>query len=645
MTFRQFAFNNVFRNKRTYAAHFLSSTFSIMIFFTYALLLFHPNLTGELKSTSETISELGTIGFRISQGLIFIFSFFFILYSVSSFLKTRKKEFGILMMQGMSMRQLKKLVLIENMLIGFCSIFIGIMIGLIFSKLVLLISASLLMINNGLPFYIPTQAVLLTVITFLFLFLIVSLFTFKMIKVTELVELIQAEEKPKPEPKSSIILSLLSFVSISSGYGIVLYINFRRIISFPLLGLGVLLVIIGTYFLYTQCSVFLLQAAKKRESLFLKKTNILTLSELIYRMKDNATMFFIVSIISAVAFTAIGTTAALGNKELSRMTNPYTFTYMSFEENKMENEHLSVIKKSLNEANIPYRMGSASTKYTESNVTVMKLSEYNDLAKALGYQTEKLGREDEILLVPGWIAQKQEFKDGEFKKEIEVIHGDWMKTFHVKKAVQNLVLPHEVGNTLIAVQDQVYDKVPFIAREDITMSKERIYGFVVDDWMRTKEISHQLNNILGRESGERSFYFEALTLRWLQAKQTNGLLLMASVLVGIVFFTFAASFIYFRLYTDLDRDQQQYKMISKMGLSKRELKGVVTRQLLIMFFLPIVVAVIHTAVAYIALQQLVDFSILNSSIIILISFVCIQILYFFMTRWRYLQKLYRTMDQ
>ncbi|PHE85091.1 ABC transporter permease [Bacillus pseudomycoides] len=647
MTFRQFAFNNVFRNKRTYAAHFLSSTFSIMIFFTYALLLFHPNLTGELKSTSETISELGTIGFRISQGLIFVFSFFFILYSVSSFLKTRKKEFGILMMQGMSMRQLKKLVLIENMLIGFGSIFIGIMIGLIFSKLVLLISASILMINNGLPFYIPTQAVLLTIITFIFLFLIVSLFTFKMIRVTELVELIQAEEKPKPEPKSSIILSLLSFVSISSGYGIVLYINFRRIISFPLLGLGVLLVIIGTYFLYTQCSVFLLQAAKNRESLFLKKTNILTFSELIYRMKDNATMFFIVSIISAVAFTAIGTTAALGNKELSRMTNSYTFTYMSFEENKMENEHLSVIKKSLNEANIPYRMGSASTKYTESNVSVMKLSEYNDLAKALGYQREALDREDEILLVPGWIAQKQEFKDGEFKKEIEVIHGDWMKTFHVKKAVKNLVLPHEVENILIAVQDDVYDKIPFINREDVPHSKERIYGFVVDDWMKTKEISHQLNNILDRDRDgeERNYYFAALTLQWLQAKQTNGLLLMASVLVGIVFFTFAASFIYFRLYTDLDRDQQQYKMISKMGLSERELKGVVTRQLLIMFFLPIIVAVIHTAVAYTALQQLVDFSILNSSIVILISFVCIQILYFFITRWRYLQKLYKTMDQ
>ena len=148
-----------------------------------------------------------------------------------------------------------------------------------------------------------------------------------------------------------------------------------------------------------------------------------------------------------------------------------------------------------------------------------------------------------------------------------------------------------------------------------------------------------------RDFRDREFRFEALTLSLLEAKQKNGLLLMVSVLVGIVFFTFAASFIYFRLYTDLNRDQQQYKMISKMGLSKRELKKIVTRQLVLMFFLPIIIAVIHTVVAYTALQQLVSFSILNSSIFILISFICIQILYFFITRWRYLQKLYKTMEQ
>ncbi|HFK1401898.1 ABC transporter permease [Bacillus cereus] len=641
MTFRQFAFNNIFRNKRTYAAHFLSSAFSIMIFFTYALLLFHPDLQGELKSTSATISAYGTMGFSISQGLIFVFSFFFILYSVSSFLKTRKKEFGILMMQGMSMRQFKKLLLIENMLIGFGSICIGIFIGLIFSKLVLLISASVLMINNGLPFYTPVKAVLLTIITFLFLFFIVSLFTFKMIKITELVELIRAEEKPKPEPKSSILLSLLSLISI--GYGYFSVFRFISSSSFTTLGMGVLLVIIGTYFLYTQCSVYILHLAKRRESFFLKRTNILTISELIYRMKDNATMFFIVSIVSAVAFTAIGTTAAIGSKDLVRMTNPYTFLYGDFENNKTLNKNLSIIKKHLADANIPYRMASASYIYTESNVIVMKLSEYNDLAKALGYQQETIENEGEILLIPGVVSQKHEFKNGDYKKSIEVIQGEWTKTFQVEKAVENLVLPHDTRKIYIAVQDQVYDEIPITSDPNNIHIPYRTYGFVVDDWIKTKRISNELISTFAKEEG--SFQFRALTLDLLSAKQTNGLLLMASVLVGIVFFTFAASFIYFRLYTDLDRDQQQYKMISKMGLGKRELKKVVTRQLLLMFFLPIIIAVIHTVVAYMALQQLLDFSIMNSSIVILISFICIQVLYFFITRWRYLQKLYKVMDQ
>ncbi|MES9696489.1 MULTISPECIES: FtsX-like permease family protein [Bacillus] len=643
MTFRQFAFNNILRNKRTYAAHFLSSAFSIMIFFTYALLLFHPDLQGELKSTSATISAFGTLGFTVSQGLIFVFSFFFILYSVSSFLKTRKKEFGILMMQGMSMRQLKKLLLIENMLIGVGSICIGILIGLIFSKLVLLISASVLMISNGLPFYIPVQAVLLTVITFLLLFLIVSLVTFKMIKVTELVELIHAEEKPKPEPKSSILLSLLSLISI--GYGYISVFRFIPSTNFITLGMGVLLVIIGTYFLFTQCSVYILHLVKRSESFFLKRTNILTFSELIYRMKDNAVMFFIVSIISAVAFTAIGTTAALGNKDLVRMTNPYTFLYESFEKDKEVEKNLSIIKKHLSDANIPYRMASSSYIYTESNVYIMKLSEYNELARALGYKQETIEKEDEILLIPGVVSQKQEFKNGDYKKNIEVIYKNWTKTFRVKKAVDNLVLPHDTKSIYIAVQDHVYDGIPYSSDSENIGAPNRTYGFVVDDWIKTKEISNQLISIFDKDTRERNFEFRALTIDLLSAKQTNGLLLMVSILVGIVFFTFAASFIYFRLYTDLDRDQQQYKMISKMGLSKRELKKVVTRQLLLMFFLPIIVAVIHTVVAYMALQQLVDFSIINSSIVILISFICIQVLYFFITRWRYLQKLYKTMAQ
>lgn len=142
------------------------------------------------------------------------------------------------------------------------------------------------------------------------------------------------------------------------------------------------------------------------------------------------------------------------------------------------------------------------------------------------------------------------------------------------------------------------------------------------------------------ESGEYSYYLKSLYLQWKGALQQNGILLIVSGLVGIVFFTFAASFVYFRLYTDLARDEQQYRMIAKVGLSRRELRTIVTRQLVMMFFLPMLVALIHTVVAFVGLQQLVDFSIVGHSVNIFIFFLGLQIVYFLVTRWRYLNRMY-----
>lgn len=135
------------------------------------------------------------------------------------------------------------------------------------------------------------------------------------------------------------------------------------------------------------------------------------------------------------------------------------------------------------------------------------------------------------------------------------------------------------------------------------------------------------------------FSFESLYSKWIFSKQQNGILLIVSVLVGIVFFTFAASLLYFRLYADLEREQKQYEMIAKVGLSRKELKKIVTRQLMLMFFLPIILAVIHSSVAFRTLQRLVDFSVLKTSLLVFLVFLSIQSVYYFTVRWRYLQKL------
>lgn len=138
------------------------------------------------------------------------------------------------------------------------------------------------------------------------------------------------------------------------------------------------------------------------------------------------------------------------------------------------------------------------------------------------------------------------------------------------------------------------------------------------------------------------YIFSSLIFTWIVMKQNFGLASIMSVLIGIVFFTFAASFLYFRLYTDLERNQQQYKMIAKVGLSKPELKKIVSRQLALLFLLPIAIAIIHSTVAFMALQKLANFSVLGSSVIVLVCFLVLQIIYFYFVRSQYLKKMYKT---
>ncbi|KEK23055.1 FtsX-like permease family protein [Bacillus gaemokensis] len=649
MTFRQLAFNNVIRNKRIYLGHFFSSTFAVMIFFTYGLLAFHPNLQGELTGVSIVMNTFGKIGFQISQYLTFFFSFFFILYSVSAFLKNRKKEFGLFMLHGMSHQQLHRLVFLENMLIGILSILIGIGLGMIFSKLVLLVSGSLLATQHTLSFYFPLKAIGTTSIAFFVLFLLISLFTSRMVKVNELGELIKSEEKPKPEPKASVWLSLLAIISIGAGYAFVYHIIVAKDYMsgnqlLLLVGAGVVFVVIGTYFLFTQLSVYVMHTLKNRENTFFKRTNLLVISELIYRMKDNAKTFFMVAIISAVAFTAIGTCAAIGTSGLAESESPYAFRYESYKGNTLEESHVEEIKKQLKQSGFSYKLVSPTFKVTENGLTLIKLTDYNAYAKTLGYPPEKLLNENESLVIP----RKKVKSKNNTSKIIRLEHGDLKISLPVQK---NLLIPElqDKYGEIVVVSDAVYNKVLQVQTEVDrvgALSEYTLYGFIIKNWTETTDVAKKLMTSINADYRNTDFSLSSLSLKWLEMKQQNGLLSITSVLVGIVFFVFATSFLYFRLFTDLERDQKQYQMISKLGLSQKELKQIVTRQMMILFFLPIVVAMIHSGFGFLTLHQLGQttsqtISVIQSSIIVLVSFMCMQILYFFIIRKIYMKRLYQ----
>ncbi|MDM5265018.1 FtsX-like permease family protein [Bacillus wiedmannii] len=654
MTFRQFALNNIIRSKRTYMAHFLSSTFAIMIFFTYALLAFHPNLQGDL-ATSVTINTFAKSGLQISQGLIFFFTFFFILYSVSAFLKTRKKDFGILMLHGMSRSQLNTLVFIENIIIGIVSILTGITIGLAFSKFILIMSNNLLMIDKGLPFYVPFQAIGITFGAFLLLFLFISLFTSRLVNVEQLVELIKAEDKPKPEPRASLWLSLLALICIGLGYAAVFHsvkaIHYKDInYLLVMMATGVSFVVLGTYLLFTQLSVYVLRTLKKRDNIFFKKTNILTISDLVYQLKDNAKMFFMVTIISAVAFTAVGTCMGLGNSSMAESDSPFAFTYQSYNKNSLEKEHLKKIENELNNGGFNFKQVTYSIKQIpdtlyNSNIllSVIKLSDYNKLAEAFGFEKESLKEENDSFVIPSRKVTKTKSNQNNYR----LSHRNIKIDMHVNKTLTPKEL-QDTSITTVIIPDAVYNKM--IVDPEDHHSESTINGFIVKDWEKTQKVAEKIISAIQKDNegiNEPIVYNEQYTLfslisKWIVMKQGFGLASIMSVLIGIVFFTFAASFLYFRLYTDLERNQQQYKMIAKVGLSKPELKKIVSRQLALLFFLPIVIAITHSAVAFTALQELADFSVLGSSIMVLICFLVLQIIYFYVVRAQYLKKMYKT---
>jgi putative ABC transport system permease protein len=138
MTFFQFALNNVRRNGRAYAAYFLSSAFAILMFFLYATPANHPGLH------QGYVSQIATKGMEVAEYIIFVFSFFSILYSMGSFLRRRNHEFGILTILGISNWQLIWLIFLENMLLGIAAIIASMIVGLIASKLFLMLGSVVL---------------------------------------------------------------------------------------------------------------------------------------------------------------------------------------------------------------------------------------------------------------------------------------------------------------------------------------------------------------------------------------------------------------------------------------------------------------------------------------------------------------------
>ncbi|MGL5354607.1 MAG: FtsX-like permease family protein [Clostridium sp.] len=610
MDFKGFAIRNVGRNMKAYFAYFLSSTISASLMFSISMLIFHPDF-----NTSELEPSL-KIALYLANSIAYIFLILFVFYSVSVFLKSRFKEFGILYIVGASKKQIRKLIFIENIIISLSSSLSSIVIGLILSKIFLVISSSFIGIE-ALKFYIPFKAMIITVGAFLLIGIIVSIATFRVIKENEVIKLLKGSQKPKEEPKSSQILASLSVIFIGISYIIAL--NTKEDNVMYILVPVAVLSIVGTYLLFSQLSIFIIKVLKSKEGFYRNRTNILWISNLLYKIKDNIRIFFLIAITSTIAFISIGAVYAFWVDIDNQMevTFPQDFYYATKAKDwdEIDNKRVDLIESCIKESNLNYfkvegRIKNELSKEGDLKVNYISESTYNYLCNK--YKINKI-----------------DFKDGEAlglgkeKLNLDI-------NLNIVKNEVSPIIPKIYTKTIV-VKDNYYN--------DLKLKENKFYGFKTEDYKLTSEVNKKIFGNIERKSMANEYVILSKIEMLETAQVIYGTLTFLAIFIGIIFFVTTSSFLYNKIYMEIEGDKNKYKQLNKLGLTFKEIKKVATIEIGVLFLLPYVIAIIHAMTALLAYNRTFSVPVQSVGFLVMGSFLFIQVIYFIIIRSKYLREI------
>lgn len=634
MTFRQFAYRNVIRNGRIYAAFFMASVFSVMVFFLYSMLLFHPQIEDQF------VREFAFFGMAVAEMILFIFTVFFIFYSMRAFLQARSKEFGVLLQLGMEKRQLNWLIFLETMIIGLAAIAVGTTLGFIFSKFFFMIVREIVLLQ-ALPLYFSWKPFALTIGAFLSLFMIISIIAPIFIQSGKVVDLIRGESEADDEYELSQVRGYLGIILLAISYALAM--STSNAIVLKLFILLPPLATLGTYYFFTDSAPLLLQRLRINRKYYWKNHRLLSMSSSIIRLRKNARMFFIVTIVSTIAFMSVGTLASLTSfASQYRAMNPLGLVYISHMDNQEEETHIAQLVGELDDQQISYgltdlKVLKETSLFSNSGVSILNSAEVNQLATELGYSEIYLAK-GEALFLPPTTSSYNLLNDRTIDTELE--NSD--VTLHVDGAYPYQLFPsNSIGQNVLVVNEQDYK----VVQRETSTPYFHYFAFSIPNWQETKDIGLSIRNTVAESyiidnADGLPYVFDNPGLSYSIIRMTFSLLLFVGLLLAEVFFLATGSFIYFQLYTTLDQDRKKFDTLRRIGMTDAEVKKIINHQLIPQFFFPWGVAFLHSVFAFLSLQviwdALAEISIVKELTFVLIGFTCMQIAYFYLIRWRYL---------
>ncbi len=357
------------------------------------------------------------------------------------------------------------------------------------------------------------------------------------------------------------------------------------------------LVTIGTYFFFSQISFLLIYILKKRRKFYMKRINMLWISDLASRIRTNINMLFIVAMLSTIAFTMITFLYGVGKFTKLEVTrsSPFPFSYFSYDANPFVDDHLNWLEQQLKKENFSYKKIKADLYETPlkedegitayNDIYAIKQSDYNKLAASLRMK-QLFMNENEAYVLTGnaYVTLFSEFEPSYNRKSITLSSTNTQ--LQVKGYEQAGAIPSNFSYQTLILPDTVVNNLPH------TTKHVAAYNYKVQNWEKTYKIADDFIRKIQKDLQE--FQHEGVLIYSYESagslyRITSGsaTYFLIGTFLGVIFFIGAGSVLYFRMYTDLTNEQEKYITISKIGVTDKEMKRSATIQLSIFIFRPL----------------------------------------------------------
>ncbi|KMJ57627.1 ABC transporter permease [Bacillus sp. LL01] len=604
MTLFDLAIKNIQRNVKSYSLYIGTTIFSIVIYFTFVMLKYSNDISELAEASKQVQGIMGASAF-----VLMIFVAIFILYSNSFFMKKRKKEVALYSLLGVRKRSIGLLLFFENMVIGLLSLVVGIGLGFLLSRVLLSILMKLMNMDMMVGFAFSMDAVLNTLLVFFVIFLFTSLQGYRVIYQFKLIDLFHAEKKGEELPKARIITAILGVGALAGAYWLALQ-DLMTSEVWRTLGLAmpiviIALTVIGSGLIFHSVLVYVLSFLKKKETWAWRGLHLMTVSQLLYRIRGNARTLTMIAILSATTITAGGAVFGIYyNAEKSVLDyTPFTFMWegapIAIDPNVLEHEE-TISSKAIRVTEDMY----------EREYTVIDQSTFEKLAAHLEWDDVHAIKEGEVLLIDAFYDERWSIK-----QEAVLIHE---KEHTVAKLYDKALFnTFAIGSSTLVVTDDVYSSIA---------SEERIFQAVqVKDYKNQLALSEEL------EASPVTENFTSATKDYKEAIEAYGSLLFVGSFLGLVFLVATGSIIFFKMMTEAEEDKAKYGMLHKLGVSSRERKRTVRHQVAVIFTAPLVLGLVHGAVALTAFSKLLMMDLLVPVVLWMLAYTVIYTIYYFAT--------------